>query len=240
MPFFFFLPCCSALSVGPVCASPWPFPSAYLCIIIVSVQLVLQPLYPFIHSHPSFPPFLEGFSVSVCQPDSLVRQSIRQQGTAHSRIAAGGNLADSRRCPQQRSLVSPFKHWINCHSGPSRCTSTGGCYQYCLFRFPFHRLEFEQKRGTVLSSFYLYHLSFVSRLPPHANASASEAPPTISFEAGPGPWTSSSVVTHYHLPRASSPPSPPRFWGRPITPWSQHRPSEKPLSSSSSASSSCQ
>lgn len=42
----------------------------------------------------------------------------------------------------------------------------------------------------------------MSCLPLHANASASEAPPTISFEAGSGPWTSSSVVTPNHLLRA--------------------------------------
>lgn len=49
-------------------------------------------------------------------------------------------------------------------------------------QLPLASIQLEQKKSIVfLSSFYLYHLSLVNCLPPYANASASEAPPTISF-----------------------------------------------------------
>lgn len=206
------------------------------CIIIFSAQRLLRPLYLFIHSHPSI------FSIPLGTQSELASLSDSLSGSkARSALAPGGNLADSRRCPHQRSLVSPFKHWINHQSGPSRCSSSRGCYQSCLFKLPLASIELEQKKSIVfLSSSYLYHLSLVNCLPPYANASASEAPPTISFRGWV--WSLDILVRREPKPPLPSlrPPRPPRLRGRPITPWSQHRPSEKPLSSLSSASSLCQ
>lgn len=67
--------------------------------------------------------------------------------------------------------------------------------------YPSHRLNWNRKKSIVfLSSFYLYHLSLVNCLPPYANASASEAPPTISFRGWV--WYLDILVNPNHLSRA--------------------------------------